>query len=49
MMDKTAIDEEEHRIFESHIKEETQALRIAVLDQHLKNITDEAEAIRLKE
>ena len=44
MMDETAVEEEE----QSHIRAETQALRIVVMHQNLKNINVEAEAIKMK-
>ena len=43
IMDKNAVAEEEQRVYESQVKEETKALRIAVIHQHLKYITDKKE------
>ena len=42
-MDESAVAEEEQRIFESHIREETKALKIMVINQPLKYITNDIE------
>ena len=48
MRDETSVAEEKQKIFESHIRAETQALRIVVMHQCLKYVDYEAEAIKLK-
>ena len=48
IMSESAVAEDEQRVYESQVKEETQALRIIVIKQHLKHITDKKENSRLQ-
>ena len=42
-MDESAVAEEEQRIFQSHVREDFKALKIMVINQHLKYITNDIE------
>ena len=49
ILDESAVAEEERRVYKSQVKEETQALKIGVINQHWKNITDEKEISQLQD
>jgi hypothetical protein len=48
IVNESAVAEEEQMIFESHMREETQALKIVVTNQHPKYIINDVEITQLK-